>query len=322
MLSAKDFYRSLCGQGELENTSEGISSIDKLDTLYANNDPDVISFTSSKQAIPAPSGSNTAKDRRRVVFGSIDDNDSSCGKLLEMFDNEKSAMLVNSSNSVSLDSELKVEELFANEMSRNQQVTNENNDQYSKIDLFSTSSEYVRMSAGNLLTPLERGELLIRQMLRPTELEKFFSDTYQKTPLYVEHPESERSNWMSLSSLQKLSVEESLVFGQHVDLIESEGLRHRIVNPPGRALAGIIWDHFQNRGGLRFHNLQAFFRRIRFRLGLLQEYFGCNFSITANLFPSQPSGFVYRGINSDVFILQQEGSQVLEMSRYSFKNDL
>ncbi|KAH8869426.1 Lysine-specific demethylase NO66 [Schistosoma japonicum] len=166
------------------------------------------------------------------------------------------------------------------------------------------------------LNPLKQGEQLLREMLKPIVLEEFFRVNYQKTPLHAEHSGSKCGEWLNFSFFEKILDEEFLFFGQHIDLIEGKTLQDGIVNPPGRAFAGTVWEHYSHRKGLRFHNLQTFSRRLRFRIGLLQEYFGSNFTVTAYLFPSKSTELSYSQLNSDIFILQQEGSQSIQISRF------
>ncbi|VDP67574.1 unnamed protein product [Schistosoma mattheei] len=148
---------------------------------------------------------------------------------------------------------------------------------------------------------------------------------YQKTPLHIKRSSSKCGEWLNYSFVKKLLdkeiklsyfLKEFLFFGQHVDLIEDKTLKHEIVNPPGRAFAGTVWEHYSQGKGLRFHNLQTFSRSLRFRVGLLQEYFGCNFTVTAYLLPLKSTELSFSQLEHDLFILQQEGSQNFQITRY------
>ncbi|KAK4475467.1 hypothetical protein MN116_002518 [Schistosoma mekongi] len=328
MLSARDFYRlqKLNSQGKVKHSKEGISLMEKL-----NKSLDVLSTASSLNAISKPTAADTLtpshekniakKKRKRNKRKFLKEKDP-CPPAVDSSETVKAVSCLNDTD-VAFESDPEFEGVHAKKRkcgyeqeSTKNLVAKTNCIQFHRKDPPDASLTLPSppIQSTSSLNPLKQGEQLLREMLKPIVLEEFFRVNYQKTPLYAEHSGSKFGVWLNFAFLKKILNKEFLFFGQHVDLIEGTTLQNGIVNPPGRAFAGTVWEHYSHRKGLRFHNLQTFSRHLRFRIGLLQEYFGCNFILTAYLFPSKSTELSSNHLDSDIFILQQEGSQSIQIS--------
>ncbi|VDP87131.1 unnamed protein product, partial [Echinostoma caproni] len=84
-----------------------------------------------------------------------------------------------------------------------------------------------------------------------------------------------------------------VMFGEHLDLASYKDGQRYTLNPPGRAYRSVVWDHYN----------------IRYRLALLQEYFGCFVGANVYLTPPGTQGFAPHYDDIEAFIMQLEGSK-------------
>uniref|UniRef100_A0A5K4F8J6 Bifunctional lysine-specific demethylase and histidyl-hydroxylase n=2 Tax=Schistosoma mansoni TaxID=6183 RepID=A0A5K4F8J6_SCHMA len=330
MLSARDFYRleKLSSQGKVKS-SEGMSLTEKLirslDTLNGPCSVNKISKPlASETSNQLNEKSNTKKKRRRRKrkFSGNDGSfatDIGCSKTRDLESSLNTADLTSESDQEFQNLHPKKQKCDLKQVLDSNTIAGKDCIQSPKNGLLNAPfrSETLSVSSKQItssLNPLKQGEQLLKEILEPIALEEFFRVNYQKTPLHVKRSSSKCGEWLNYSLVKKLVDKEFLFFGQHVDLIEDKTLKHEIVNPPGRAFAGTVWEHYSQGKGIRFHNLQTFSRRLRFRVGLLQEYFGCNFTVTAYLLSSKPTELSFNQLDHDLFILQQEGSQKFQIS--------
>ncbi|CAH8599362.1 unnamed protein product [Schistosoma turkestanicum] len=332
MLSARDFYRlqKLSSQGKVKNSEEGISLVKKLnkslDTLDAPCDGNAISKSLTSETSNQLHDKSNAKKRRRVKKRKSSVNNESCVKDVNCSNRTQDLESSLNTTYITDDSDQEFGKLHTKKQkcdlkqgSPSKAVAEINHKLSPKNNVPDASLRPETLSLSskqniNSLNPLKQGERLLKEMLGPITVEEFIRARYQKSPLHVERSSSKCGEWLNFSFIKKLLEKEFLFFGQHVDLIEGKTLQNGIVNPPGRAFAGTVWEHYFQRKVLRFNNLQTFSKRLRFRIDLLQEYFGCNFTITAYLLPSKSTGLLSNQLDYDLFILQQEGSQNFQIT--------
>ncbi|CAI2736733.1 unnamed protein product [Schistosoma spindalis] len=331
MLSARDFYRleKLSSQGKVKSSEEGLSLTEKLirslDTLNSPCSVNGISKPLTSETSNRLNEKSNIKKKRRRSKRKFSEKDGSCATGVGCSRTRDPESSLNTAD-VTSESDQEFQNLHAKKQKcdpkqglRSNTIAEKDCIQSPKNDVLNASfrSETLSVSSKQItssLNPLKQGEQLLKEILEPVALEEFFRVNYQKTPLHIKRSSSKCGEWLNYSFVKKLLDKEFLLFGQHVDLIEDKTLKHEIVNPPGRAFAGTVWEHYSQGKGLRFHNLEAFSRRLRFRVGLLQEYFGCNFTVTAYLLSSKSTELSFSQLDHDLFILQQEGSQNFQIS--------
>ncbi|CAH8655945.1 unnamed protein product [Schistosoma intercalatum] len=331
MLSARDFYRfeKLNSQGKLKSSEEGVSLTEKLirslDTLNGPCSVNGISKPLTSETSNRLNEKNNTRKKRRRSKRKFSEKDGSCATDVGCSKTKDIEFSLNTAD-VTSESDKEFQNLHAkkqkcdpkqglgsNTIAEKDCIQSPKNDLLNALfrpDTLSISSKQITSN----LNPLKQSEQLLKEILEPVALEEFFRVNYQKTPLHIKRFSSKCGEWLNYSFVKKLLDKEFLFFGQHVDLIEDKTLKHEIVNPSGRAFAGTVWEHYSQGKGLRFHNLQTFSRSLRFRVGLLQEYFGCNFTVTAYLLPSKSTELTFSQLDHDLFILQQEGSQNFQIT--------
>ncbi|TGZ55486.1 hypothetical protein CRM22_010396 [Opisthorchis felineus] len=157
--------------------------------------------------------------------------------------------------------------------------------------------------------PVALGRKELEALLTPISISDFFAKYFEKQPLLVQRKSSFENQWLTTYEIDTLLRQERVMFTEHLDLAAYEDGRRYTLNPPGQAFPSIVWDHYNTGCSVRLLCPQVFFRNIRERLSLLQEYFGCFVGANVYLTPPGSQGFAPHYDDIEAFVLQLEGTK-------------
>ncbi|CAL8072348.1 unnamed protein product [Calicophoron daubneyi] len=148
-------------------------------------------------------------------------------------------------------------------------------------------------------------------MISPISIHEFFSKYFEKNPLRIKRDDrSYYADWLCTKDIDHMLKEERVMFTEHIDLATYENGHRYTRNPPGRAFRSVVWDHYNMGCSVRLLCPQLFFNSIRYRLGLLQEYFGCFVGANVYLTPPASQGFAPHYDDIEGFVMQLEGTKL------------
>ncbi|CAH8825780.1 unnamed protein product [Trichobilharzia szidati] len=324
MVSARDAYRlqTLARRGKVEITEEGIKLLEKLtkslNSANTTNGGCPIAESPVKENISTPHNgkSNTSKKRKRVAAPSperVKQPNCALKDIVHFYPALSSSSRTSSKgtthNSVGYE--------------HSQSGITVGTSSSMHIPPFHTEQPITSVkqpTSLKFLDAFECGEEWLPGLLKPTNLENFIRENYGKSPLHVKRGDRSKYKsdiWLTSSELFEIMLEEPLLYGEHVDLLDSgTQSSQETMYPRGeRAVSEVVFNHYAGNGGIRFSNPQTYVQRIFPLLNTLQENFGCRCYATAYLFPSEFTGFTVNRSHVDVFILQQEGKQKVQVSR-------
>ncbi|KAA0191349.1 Lysine-specific demethylase NO66, partial [Fasciolopsis buskii] len=161
----------------------------------------------------------------------------------------------------------------------------------------------------DLEDPIALGKREFEVIIAPLSTEDFFKKYFEKHPLRVQRNSSHYNDWLSTRDIDLMLRKQRVMFGEHLDLASYEGGRRYTLNPPGRAFRSVVWDHYKMGCSVRLLCPQLFLPQVRYRLSLLQEYFGCFVGANVYLTPPGSQGFAPHYDDIEAFIMQLEGSK-------------
>ncbi|GAA52775.1 lysine-specific demethylase NO66 [Clonorchis sinensis] len=157
--------------------------------------------------------------------------------------------------------------------------------------------------------PVALGRKELEALLTPISISDFFAKYFEKQPLLIQRKGSFENQWLTTYEIDTLLRQERVMFTEHLDLAAYEDGRRYTLNPPGQAFPSVVWDHYNTGCSVRLLCPQVFFRNIRERLSLLQEYFGCFIGANVYLTPPGSQGFAPHYDDIEAFVLQLEGTK-------------
>ncbi|XP_012059678.1 PREDICTED: bifunctional lysine-specific demethylase and histidyl-hydroxylase NO66 [Atta cephalotes] len=158
--------------------------------------------------------------------------------------------------------------------------------------------------------PVEDCGQLFKWLVYPMTTEQFFTQNWEKNPLYIKRDMCNFYKFLlSMSLFEETLRDNNVLFTKHLDITSySHGVKETH-NPPGRAYASIVWDYFKNNCSVRMLNPQIFIPKIHALNATLQEFFGCFVGANIYLTPANSQGFAPHYDDVEAFILQIEGKK-------------
>lgn len=126
------------------------------------------------------------------------------------------------------------------------------------------------------LHSLQRARLLLEWLIHPITVEQFYSDYWEKKPLLIKRKSRDYyAGWFSSTEQERILTENSLQYGEEVDLTLYEGGTRRTLNPPGFANNEQVTRHVKKGCSVRLLCPQRHCAPLWKLLSCLEEEFGC-----------------------------------------------
>lgn len=152
------------------------------------------------------------------------------------------------------------------------------------------------------------GEDMLKYLMAPTNLNKFFSDYWEKKPLYVPRDcELYYSSLISSEKLDNIIRNNNLHYSKNIDIVSYENGKRETLNPSGCAVPAAVWDFYGNGCSVRILNPQTYSSKLYVLISTLQEYFGNMVGTNLYLTPPGSQGFAPHYDDIEAFVIQIEG---------------
>ncbi|XP_015224469.1 PREDICTED: bifunctional lysine-specific demethylase and histidyl-hydroxylase NO66-like [Cyprinodon variegatus] len=156
----------------------------------------------------------------------------------------------------------------------------------------------------------ERASLLFQWLIRPVPAKAFFSETWEKKPVFVPRKNPDYYKGLfSTAEFDRILREENVQYGVNLDITSYVNGKRETHNPPGRALPFTVWDFYESGCSVRLLNPQAFCSTVWNVLSILQEQFGSMAGANVYLTPPGTQGFAPHYDDIEAFVVQLEGKK-------------
>uniref|UniRef100_A0A0K8U7R9 Bifunctional lysine-specific demethylase and histidyl-hydroxylase n=1 Tax=Bactrocera latifrons TaxID=174628 RepID=A0A0K8U7R9_BACLA len=194
-----------------------------------------------------------------------------------------------------------------------------------KMEPLSPPNNIVKMNS------IQEGEKVFGWLLSPLNLKEFFSKYWETGACLVKRKGSNYySKLMSFEAIDQMLINNHVEFTKNIDITSYKNGVRETLNPVGRAMPPVVWDHYGQGCSVRLLNPHTFLPDL-FKLNTtLQEYFHCLVGANAYLTPPNSQGFAPHYDDIEAFVLQIEGrkrwrlykprSQAEQLPRFSSKN--
>lgn len=181
------------------------------------------------------------------------------------------------------------------------------------------------------MNSIQEGEKVFSWLLSPLNLKEFFSKYWETGACLVKRKGSKYySTLMSFEAIDQMLINNHVEFTKNIDITSYKNGVRETLNPVGRAVPPIVWDHYGQGCSVRLLNPHTYLPEL-FKLNTtLQEYFHCLVGANAYLTPPNSQGFAPHYDDIEAFVLQIEGrkrwrlyntrAQAEQLPRYSSKN--
>lgn len=194
-----------------------------------------------------------------------------------------------------------------------------------KMEPLSPPHNIVKMNS------IQEGEKVFGWLLSPLNLKEFFSKYWEMGAYLVKRKGSNYySKLMSFEAIDQMLINNHVEFTKNIDITSYKNGVRETLNPVGRAMPPVVWDHYGQGCSVRLLNPHTFLPEL-FKLNTtLQEYFHCLVGANAYLTPPNSQGFAPHYDDIEAFVLQIEGrkrwrlykprTQAEQLPRFSSKN--
>ncbi|KAI5754505.1 hypothetical protein M8J77_009085 [Diaphorina citri] len=173
-----------------------------------------------------------------------------------------------------------------------------------------SSSEAVKENTLSETSSKSFGRDELQWILGDTSVDKFFSDHWEKEPLYISRKQKNYyNNLITSKKIDDILRDNVIEFKKNIDITLYEDGQRQTMDVEGRALPQIVWDHYREGCSVRFLNPQTYIKPLQQLNASLQELFGC--FVGANTYQTPPTaqGFAPHYDDIEAFILQLEGKK-------------
>ncbi|XP_036339363.1 bifunctional lysine-specific demethylase and histidyl-hydroxylase NO66 [Rhagoletis pomonella] len=194
-----------------------------------------------------------------------------------------------------------------------------------KMEPLSPPNNIVKMNS------IQEGEKVFRWLLSPLAVKEFLAKYWEASACLVKRKGSNYySHLISFEAIDQMLIKNHVEFTKNIDITSYKNGERETLNPVGRAMPPIVWDHYGRGCSIRLLNPQTFIPEL-FQLNTtLQEYFHCLVGANAYLTPPNSQGFAPHYDDIEAFVLQIEGrkrwrlykprTQAEQLPRFSSKN--
>uniref|UniRef100_A0A0A1WL93 Bifunctional lysine-specific demethylase and histidyl-hydroxylase n=1 Tax=Zeugodacus cucurbitae TaxID=28588 RepID=A0A0A1WL93_ZEUCU len=194
-----------------------------------------------------------------------------------------------------------------------------------KMEPLSPPNNVVKMNS------IQEGEKVFSWLLSPLNIKEFFSKYWETGACLVKRKGSNYySKLISFEAIDQMLINNHVEFTKNIDITSYKNGVRETLNPVGRAMPPVVWDHYGQGCSVRLLNPHTFLPEL-FKLNTtLQEYFHCLVGANAYLTPPNSQGFAPHYDDIEAFVLQIEGrkrwrlykprTQSEQLPRFSSKN--
>lgn len=149
---------------------------------------------------------------------------------------------------------------------------------------------------------------LFKWFVSPLEVDTFFMQYWEKTPLHIDRPESDYyKHMLTTKQIDTMLRENSLFYTRNIDIVSYENGKRETHNPDGKAVPSAVWDFYDNGCSIRILNPHTYNEKVHLLLATLQEYFGTMVGANVYLTPPGSQGFAPHWDDIEAFVIQLEG---------------
>lgn len=178
---------------------------------------------------------------------------------------------------------------------------------------------------------LKDGTKLLKWLISPVGVDVFFEKFWEKKPCLIERENpSYFQKLISIDLIDKMLINNYVEFTKNIDVTTYKNGVRDTLNPEGRAIPPVVWDHYANGCSIRLLNPQTYLPTIYAMNSSLQEIFHCMVGSNVYLTPPNSQGFAPHYDDIEAFVLQIEGrkrwklynprNQSEQLPRYSSEN--
>ncbi|XP_037813412.1 bifunctional lysine-specific demethylase and histidyl-hydroxylase NO66 isoform X2 [Lucilia sericata] len=181
------------------------------------------------------------------------------------------------------------------------------------------------------LNSIEEGKRAFKWLLNPVTVDDFFAKYWEQKACLIKRQQSNYfGHLISFEAIDQMLLKNHVEFTKNIDVTSYKNGVRETLNPEGRAMPPVVWDHYGQGCSIRLLNPQTFLPGLFTLSTTMQEYFHCLVGANAYLTPPNSQGFAPHYDDIEAFVLQIEGrkrwklykprntSEILP--RYSSKN--
>ncbi|XP_055923296.1 bifunctional lysine-specific demethylase and histidyl-hydroxylase NO66 [Eupeodes corollae] len=155
---------------------------------------------------------------------------------------------------------------------------------------------------------IKDGTKLFKWLISPIGADMFFDKFWEKAPCLIERNNpSYFSKLISFEMIDQMLINNHIEFTKNIDITSYKNGIRETLNPEGRAIPPVVWDHYSNGCSIRLLNPQTYLDGIFAMNSSLQEMFHCMVGSNAYLTPPNSQGFAPHYDDIEAFVLQIEG---------------
>lgn len=171
-----------------------------------------------------------------------------------------------------------------------------------KLEPLSPPSNIVKLNS------IEEGKRAFKWLLNPVAVSDFFSKYWEKKACLIKRQQSNYfSNFISFEGIDQMLLKNHVEFTKNIDVTSYKNGIRETLNPEGRAMPPVVWDHYGQGCSIRLLNPQTFLPGLYTLSATMQEYFQCLVGANAYLTPPNSQGFAPHYDDIEAFVLQIEG---------------
>lgn len=158
------------------------------------------------------------------------------------------------------------------------------------------------------MNSVSEGLKVFAWLLAPISVDDFYSKYWERNACLVRRQQASYfNNLISFEAIDQMLLKNHVEFTKNIDVTSYTNGVRKTLNPDGRALPPVVWEHYGNGCSIRLLNPQTFLQPLYRLNATLQEYFHCLVGANAYLTPPNSQGFAPHYDDIEAFVLQIEG---------------
>ncbi|XP_073834648.1 bifunctional lysine-specific demethylase and histidyl-hydroxylase NO66 [Musca autumnalis] len=158
------------------------------------------------------------------------------------------------------------------------------------------------------VSSIDEGKRAFQWLLNPISVDEFFKKYWESNACLIKRKQSNYfSHLISFEAIDEMLIKNHVEFTKNLDVTSYiNGIRETL-NPEGRAMPPVVWDHYGQGCSIRLLNPHTFLPQLFTLNTTLQEFFHCLVGANAYLTPPNSQGFAPHYDDIEAFVLQIEG---------------
>uniref|UniRef100_A0A1I8MGH8 Bifunctional lysine-specific demethylase and histidyl-hydroxylase n=1 Tax=Musca domestica TaxID=7370 RepID=A0A1I8MGH8_MUSDO len=158
------------------------------------------------------------------------------------------------------------------------------------------------------VSSIDEGKRAFQWLLNPVSVDEFFKKYWEAKACLIKRKQSNYfSHLISFEAIDEMLIKNHVEFTKNVDVTSYKNGVRETLNPEGRAMPPVVWDHYGQGCSIRLLNPHTFLPQLFTLNTTLQEYFHCLVGANAYLTPPNSQGFAPHYDDIEAFVLQIEG---------------